>query len=344
MRLSRTLIACACLPLALAACSSPSGSPAAPASPGASGADGGPVVVATTTQLGSIVGDITRCAGTSSHTLMGPGDDPHDFSVASSEVATMVKAPLVVTNGLGLEGALESTLESARADGATVYEVAPHLDPLSWADIESTQADAHAGHDHAGEHADESAGEHAEGDGHAHGEYDPHVHMDVARMARAAGLIGAELAKVTGDAQYETCGQQVETELEGVHAEVRQILDAVPQAKRVMVTDHAAYNYFADTYGWTVAGVVIPGGSTDAQPNSAELAELVEVVRDDHVSVLVSNNALSPALVETVAKESGTDVKVVQLFEGSVGPAGSGAESYADMMLTNARALASALK
>ena len=93
-----------------------------------------------------------------------------------------------------------------------------------------------------------------------------------------------------------------------------------------------------------MAGVVIPGGSTDAEPSSRELAELVTIVREDKVSAIFSNNTVNPRLVEAVANEAGTELKVVELFEGSVGPEGSGAETYATMMLTNARRIADALK
>lgn len=314
--------------LTLAACSTP-------ATPGTTGAPGAsaPAVIATTTQLGSIVGDITACAGTTSATLMGPGDDPHDFSLASNQVASLLKAPLVVASGLGLEAGIASTLENAKADGATIYEVAPHLDPLSYADLEARQEARRQGDAHADE-----------GDEHTEGTYDPHVHMDVARMAKAAALIGDELAKATGVQKYAGCGTEVETKLQQTDAEVRQILAAIPAEKRVLITDHEAYHYFADAYGFQIAGVVIPGGSTDAAPSSSELADLVKVVREDKVSAIFSNNTVNPRLVQAVAQEAGTDIKVVQLYEGSVGPAGSGAETYSGMMLTNARLIADALK
>ena len=319
--------------LTLAACSGPAVPASAPSTPTAA-----PVAIATTTQLGSILGDITQCAGTTSATLMGPGDDPHDFSVASSQVAALTRAKLVVANGRGLESGLASSLKGAQADGATIFEVAPLLEPLTYADIEAKAAEQHAGHDHADDHGED---DHS---GHDHGAEDPHVHMDVARMAKAAGLIGAELAKVTGDDKYATCGAEVETKLNQTDAEVRDILSAVPAEKRVLVTDHEAYHYFADAYHFEVAGVVIRGGSTDAEPSSQELADLVKVVREDKVSAIFSNNTVNPRLVEAVAAEAGTDLKVVQLFEGSVGRAGSGAETYSDMMLTNARLIADALK
>lgn len=313
---------------ALAACGTPAAAPASGQSD--------PVAIATTTQLGSILGDITDCAGTSSATLMGPGDDPHEFSVSSAQVAQLVRTKLVVASGLGLEQGLESALGNAAADGATIYEVAPDLDPLAYADIEAAQAAQHAGHTHATgseEHSDE----------HDHGTYDPHVHMDVGRMATAAEKIGARLAAVTGDDRYTGCGAQVAGELRATDAEVRQILSVVPAEKRILVTDHEAYNYFADAYGFEIAGVVIPGGSTDAQPNSADLAGLVEVIREDGVSVVFSNNTVNPRLVDALAAEAGTDVQVVQLYEGSVGEPGTDAATYAGMMLADARLVADAL-
>lgn len=296
-----------------------------------------PVVIATTTQLGSITADIARCAGATSATLMGPGDDPHDFSVASSEVVALTRAKLVVANGLGLEEGLTTTLKGAQSDGARVFDVAPRLDPITYAQFEAEQSAGHAGHSH-------HSGADADHAGHDHGAEDPHVHMDVGRMAQGARLIGADLTAATGQDAFTSCGTDVEAQLKQTDAEVRRILAEIPQDKRVLITDHEAYNYFAKAYGFEVAGVVIPGGSTDAEPSSADLAALVKVIREDHVSTLISNNAVNPRLVEAVAREAGTQVKVVQLYEGSVGPAGSGADTYAAMMTTNARLLADALK
>ncbi len=331
------------LVLTLAACSAPAATPTPSSGAGASASPASEVVaIATTTQLGSILDDITACAGTTSRTLMGPGDDPHEFAVSSRDVADLTKAKLVITNGLGLESGLKVALDGAKADGATIFEVAPLLDPLSYASIEERQAEQHAGHDHAASTGSATGAGHDAS--HNHGEFDPHVHMDVARMAKAAHLIGQELTKVTGDDKYTSCGTAVEQKLTDTDKKVREILAAIPAEKRVLVTDHEAYNYLADAYDFEVAGVVIPGGSTDAEPSSQELANLVKVVQEDKVSAFFSNNTVNPRLVEAVANEVGSDLKVVQLFEGSVGPEGSGADTYATMMLTNAQRIADALK
>ncbi len=89
-------------------------------------------VVSTTTQLGSVVGEIIACASPTSSaiTLLPIGADPHDFSPSSDQVAVMVTSDLVVTNGLMLEEGLEDALENAAADGATILEIAPLVDPI----------------------------------------------------------------------------------------------------------------------------------------------------------------------------------------------------------------------
>ncbi|GAA1663405.1 ABC transporter substrate-binding protein [Citricoccus zhacaiensis] len=298
---------------------------------GEEAASGGtePVAVATTTQLGSILDSITSCAGTTSSTVMGPGDDPHDFSPSSRQIAEMADVGLVVTNGLGLEAGMQTALDNATADGAHLVAVAPEVDPLPFAEHDGHEGGSHEGHSH---------------DGHSHEGADPHFWMDVARMGQAAELIGAELAEVTGDGQYADCGSQAAEELAAVDAEVRQILEVIPEDRRTLVTDHAAYNYFAEAYGFEIAGVVVPGGSTDAEPSSGELAGLVAQMNEEGADALVTGAGAGNKLVAALSAETGGEVPVVELYEGGIGPEGSGAETYADAMVLNARTLAEALQ
>ena len=318
----------AALSLVVASCGAPSDD--APNAPdGADGAGGAgtstPVAVSTTTPLGSVVEDVVTCNGGTASTLMAPGDDPHTFAPSSAQLAQLTQAELVVMNGLGLEEGLGSAIENARSDGTRVLELAPLLDPLPFGDTTGQVEDE----DHDGDHEDDGN--------------DPHVWLDASRMATAAELIGEELATVTGDDGYTECGTQVGAELRDVHEQVVEILAAVPDERRVLVTDHQSFGYFAQAYDFDLLGVVVAGGSTDAEPSSQELAELVEVVRDAGVPAVFSNTAVSSSLIEAVAAEAGGEVQVVELYVGSVGPEGSGATTYADLMLTDARLIADAL-
>ncbi|HSO03816.1 MAG TPA: metal ABC transporter substrate-binding protein, partial [Candidatus Limnocylindrales bacterium] len=290
----------------------------------ASGSAGsGAAIVATTTIWGDITRQIVDCAGAGQvTTLMPVGADPHDYAPSSQDVAAMVGADLVVANGLGLEEGLQKSIESAQQDGANVFEVAPLLDPIPFG-AEGEHSDEEGEEDHSGE--------------------DPHVWLDVTRAATAAALIGAELAEVTGDGAYTQCGEDLEAELTTLHEAVAATLATVPEDARILVTDHDAFGYFADAYGFTVAGVVIPGGSTLAEPSSAELAELTATVRESGVGAIFANTANPQALVDALASEVG-DIEVVPLYVGSLGGPGSGAETYQDMMTENAQLISEALR
>ncbi len=284
----------------------------------ASGSAGsGASIVATTTIWGDITRQIVECAGAGQvTTLMPVGADPHDYSPSSQDVAAMVGADLVVANGLGLEEGLQKSIESAQQDGANILEVAPLLDPIPFGG--------------EGEEA------HASGD-------DPHVWLDVTRAGTAAALIGAELTRMTGNAAHTQCGEDLQAELTTLNEAVAATLATVPEDARILVTDHDAFGYFADAYDYTVAGVVIPGGSTLAEPSSAELAELTTTVAEAGVPAIFANTANPQALIDALASEVG-DIEVVPLYVGSLGGPGSGAETYQDMMTTNAQLISDALR
>lgn len=350
MSVRTSVVACAATGvLVLGACGGPD-SPAG--TPGASGSGGEVAVVATTTMWADVADQVLACADAGTVESLTPiGADPHDFSPSSQDVVTLVSADLVIANGLGLEEGLESSLDAARADGTRILELAPQLDPMPFggaADADDHAADDPSDEDHSdqddpsdGAHSDEGLADadHSDED---HSGDDPHVWMDASRAAKAASLIGAELAELTGDAGFATCGQSVESELEELDREVSSTLSAVPPQRRILVTDHDALEYLATAYGFTVAGTVIPGGSTLAEPSSAELAQLAATVREARVPAVFANTANPQALVDALASEAG-DVAVVELYIGSLGPPGSGAETYQGFMATNAQRISDAL-
>ncbi|MDA9918196.1 metal ABC transporter substrate-binding protein [Pontimonas sp.] len=325
-----------------------------------------------TTVLGGVVSDIARCAEGDDQAVtvvMPAGVDPHDFQPSSAHVASMVAADLVIVNGLGLEEGLLPALDSIGSDGARVLEMGALIDPLPFgaeaeehsedehhddhADEDHSESgaeeDDHADEDHSesgaeeDDHADEDHSESgAEEDDHAHGAYDPHFWMDMDRMAAAARFIGEEV-ETFGAEGYSACGEEVAASIEAAEQELLDTLAGVPDARRILVTDHDALSYFAESYGFRVIGVVIPGGSTLGEPNSQELAALVSVIQDQDVPAIFGDATLSNEILEILAAEAGRDVQVVSLFIGSLGGPDSGATSYEEMMMTNADRIAQAL-
>ena len=287
-------------------------------------------VVATTTILGDVANNIVACAGGTVEVLMPIGADAHDFSASSDQVASMINADLVISNGLDLESGLIDSLENAANDGANVFEIAPLINPIEFgAGMHDEEGDAHS---------DE------EGDAHDHGDLDPHFWFDMNRMADAAQLMGAELTQITGDLAYTTCADTTATQIQAAESDVREILESVPVENRILVTDHDALGYLADLYGYEIAGTVIPAGTTLASPSSADLAELVATIDAEGVTAIFANTAEPSALAEAVATETGADISVIPLYVGSLGAPDSPAATYIDMMRTNAQLIAQGLQ
>lgn len=317
----------------------------------------------TTTVLGSVVDQMVACVDDPAYqveVLMPLGVDPHDYQPSSAQLATIAESGVVIANGLTLEESLVGPLEELEAEGGVVYRLAEMVDPLPFAEDdhagEEDVHDEHAEEEHTEEeHAEDEHSEdehseekHAEEEGteehddHGHGEFDPHFWMDMDRVATATELLGTELQATFGG-DFESCAVEVAQSIRDAEAEVIDTLSVIPDEKRVVVTDHEVMGYFAERYNFDIAGVLIEGGSTLAEPSSQELAALITEIDARGLTTLFGNYHVRSDLLESIASESGGDVHVVPLYLGSIGEQESEFGTYQDMMRANARAMASAL-
>ncbi|MGI9658358.1 MAG: metal ABC transporter solute-binding protein, Zn/Mn family [Gaiellaceae bacterium] len=347
------IAAVAALVLLLAACGGNDDRVDQPAAvDGVEATEAGAHVIATTT----ILADITRniaCEEVAVDTLMSPGQDPHTFELSARHAAELREADLVVANGLGLEESLEDVLLDAQADGTTVVFLGEHVQPIPFTGaehgddehseeehVEDEPADEeHAEDEHAGEkHADEKHSEEEP----AHGSLDPHVWMDPARMAIASAHLAEELTRATGTDHAECATTYIDS-LRQLDSELAALLETIPADKRKLVTNHEALGYLADSYGFEIIGVVIPGGSTTAQPSAADIVQLAETLDRETVSAIFAETTAPTQLADLVASETSTDIEIVSLYTGSLGEPGTEAETYIQMMRTNADRIAAAL-
>ena len=68
------------------------------------------------------------------------------------------------------------------------------------------------------------------------------------------------------------------------------VLAAVPAERRVLVTDHEVFGYFADRFDFEVVGTVIPSTTTDAAPSAADLDALAATIRDAGVPAIFTES------------------------------------------------------
>lgn len=284
---------------------------------GQTGEDG-VLVVATTSIIADIASNVVGDDGVVEF-LIPLGTDSHDFSASAQQAARLAEADLVVANGLGLEASMMDVLESAKADDTTILELAPLVDPIPFA-----------------------GPEHEEADDDDHGD-DPHFWMDPVRAGSAAIALAESLTAASPDGNWLSRAEAYAGDMEATDAAIREMVEDLPEQSRKIVTNHEAFGYFAQRYGFEVVGVVIPGGSTLAEPSSAELAELVDVMRQEDVRVIFGETSSPTNLADAVAAELGEEVTVIELFTESLGPSGSEAETLSEMLLVNTQRIVAAL-
>ena len=281
-------------------------------------------VVATTAILGDLVQKIGGDQVDVS-VLIPAGADPHEFEASASQVAKLRDAQLVVANGLDLEERLTSVLDQAANSGVKVFSVAPLVDPI----VITNQDESDHGHDHGSEN---DKGE----------TLDPHFWLDPTRMAQAASLVADQLIAAGVPATVaEANATTYANEAKAAEAQANAILQSIPPSTRKLITNHDALGYFAQRFGFTVIGTVIPGGSTLAEPSAADVRQLAQLIRTNNLPAIFSESTTSPQFVETIAREAGRSVKVVTLPIESFG--NDGITTYSDLIIAIANGIANGL-
>jgi zinc/manganese transport system substrate-binding protein len=269
-----------------------------------------PVVVASFSILGDMVRQLAGDRVTL-RVLAGPETDAHVFQPRPSEAAAVGEAGLVVRNGLGFEPWLDRLLRSTNYRG-----------PVVTATEGITPRQEAAGHNHG----------HSHGHGHGHGSRaaDPHAWQDV-RLARsyattiARGLGAILPAEAIRSAEYDA-------RLAALDAFVREEMAKVPAERRVMVTSHDAFGYFAAAHG---VRVLAPQGiAPNAQPSAAQVARLIRQIRTERVSAVFIEGAGSQAVMERLAQDAGVTVRG-RLYADTLSAPDGPAPSYEAMVRHN---------
>ena len=203
------------------------------------------------------------------------------------------------------------------------------------------ETEGHEEHGHEEEHGDE---EEEDAHGHAHGSLDPHFWFDPLRVQQAVNSIAAQLstADPAGQTSYRDNAAAYNRELDDLHAWITEQVAALPEDRRVLVTSHDAFQYYAQRYGFEVVGAIFPL-TTEAEPTAQDLAMLIETIEHEAVPAVFTETTHSDRLARRVSEETGATL-VGGLYSGSLGELGGEAGNYIDMMRFNTTIIVEALK
>ena len=197
------------------------------------------------------------------------------------------------------------------------------------------------GHGHEGEGGQDA---HMDEHGHDHGSLDPHFWFDPIRVKVAADEIASRLSAVDPDSAstYQQNASEFKQQLDELHAWIQEQVSQVPQERRLLVTSHDSLSYFAEFYGFEVVGLVIPSLGTEVEPSAEHIAGVVEVVREHNIPAVFGETTVSERLAQAIAAETGASL--IQLYSGSLGAEGSGADTYLLMFRANVERIVGGLK
>ncbi len=217
------------------------------------------------------------------------------------------------------------------------WEVGGAPSSLAFVGVTDSGGAPDEGHD---EHEEDEHGH----DEHDHGPLDPHFWFDPIRVKVAVNEVAARLSAIDPDGAetYLRNAAEYGEQLDELHAWVQEQVSAVEPERRLLVTSHDSFSYLAELYGFGVVGLVIPSLATHVEPSAEHIVDVVEVVREHDIPAVFGETTVSERLAQTIANETGAEL--VRLYSGSLGPEGSGADTYLGMVRTNVERIVEALR
>jgi len=262
----------------------------------------------------TFLADIThRVAGdrVTVESLLPIGADPHSYQPTPRDVARIADSKLLIINGAEYEHFLESLLENAGGE-KEIVEASTGISPRVDAESE-------------------------------HG-VDPHMWLDPNNVILYVENIREGLTHFDpeGAAVYQANADAYTAELKDLDAWIIEQVSQIPPERKLLITNHEALGYFAERYGFTVAGTVIESFSSGASPSAEQMAGLIDQINASGAPAIFLDASDNDTLAQQIADETGvrvvTDLYLESLTEGAP------AATYIDMMKHNVTLIVDALK
>ena len=256
----------------------------------------------------SFLADITKNVSGSRleiDTLVPLGLDPHSFEPSPGDIAKIAESDILITNGAGLEEWLKDSITGAN-EKIIIVECSKGLEGLK---------------------------------GDPHFWLDPNLAKVYVQNIRDA-LIESD---PQGKDLYNINAEKYTARLIELDKWIVEAVKKIPEGKRLLVTNHESFGYYADRYGFKVIGTIIPGSSSASSPSAKEISELIEKIKATGAKAIFLETGSDPKIANQVARE--TNIKIVtELYTHSITELDGPAPTYIDMIEFNTNEIVESLK
>ncbi|MDO7898523.1 metal ABC transporter substrate-binding protein [Pseudomonas citrulli] len=227
----------------------------------------------------SILADMTQQIG-GEHVqitnMVGPDADAHTYEPTPDDAQALLRAKLIIKNGLGFEPWLDRLVTSTETN-APVISASRGVIPRSLDEDGETVPDPHAWHNLA------------------------NAELYVRNITQAL-----EAADPANRADYQRNSQAYLKKIYALLADAKAKLGALPAGNRKIVTSHDAFGYLGQAYG--IDFMAPQGLSTEREPSAAEVAALITQIRQAKVKAVFMENIKDARLLKQIADESGAHI------------------------------------
>ncbi len=265
------------------------------------------------------------------HTIVGEGDDCHDYSPSPKQLTRLSDANLIFSGDLGFEGnffvktgdGISAPKEISLLEGLELLEGSCEICEEEHGHAE----DEHANHkDHQGkevaakteekhDHHEEEHDERVHHD-HDHGELkDPHVWLSPRLLSQQAVRVAAILKEHTqgeADAEIDANLKALLADLKAIDTELTEALD--PIEGETFYVYHGAFAYFAEAYGLTQKAIE----TTGRRPSPRQIGEIAKQAKEDGVKLIFVQPQFDQSSAASLAATIGGDVAELDPLEKDV--------------------------
>jgi len=224
--------------------------------------------------------------------MVSPGEEAHTYEPTPEQMKALSTADIFFTIGIEYEDTWVPRFEDINPE-LTFVNSAKGIDRIPTTTF----------HDHNEAQGNLSGAEdHPEGDG-----LDPHVWLSPENGKRIAQNILSTLTEFSPQhaSIFEENFAALMADIDELDANIRASLSGVE--RRTFMVFHPAWGYFADQYNLEQIPVQVGG----QDPSPSEMADLVEIAREEAVRVIFVQPTFSSADAEAIAKEIDAEIAFV---------------------------------
>lgn len=256
---------------------------------------------------GQIGGDLVEV-----YNLVPTGTDPHAYEPMPNDIKAATDADILLYNGMNLEGGKAGwflkMVDSVNQNIDHVFELNKGVEPKYLVDHQGKDEEVNP-----------------------HSFLDPKVGIQMAHNLRDALIEMDPEHKSTYEANFDN----YMATLSAIDVKYHDVIDALPDNHRVLVTSERAFQYMTESYGLKEA--YIWEIDTEELGTTEQIKGLIDFLKKEQPPVVFMESNVDPKPMETVSKESGVPIFEEAIYSDEIGKKGDIVDTYVKLLEHNIR-------